>query len=873
PSTVGGESIPATNAEFTLTRLAGGQRSLILESDIADATVTGTWSFETLVNSAARGVDALASFVSRTSRYQPEPLARSSTTIAQPIDAHYELNLKDLSRLSGFIKGADLAATGKISGDIAGNANMLDISAVGTLDQLRYSQGSTNVRLGAAQLNVNLKGITPYGITNATSATITLRSDSLLHFGDMTFTIPSMAVELRNGMIDVRGATVINREISILVDGQIDASNPAGYLFRLDTMIVNLPQQMYSWRNVGVVQAVVADDFVRIDSLTIQRANAEIIGLKGTLAGNRLDSIEISIVRATLADITSLLQSPDDMYGGRDIGGKINDGIIKLNGTLDNPTIAGHIGIDSVIYSGSRVGNFAFDFAYSDSNAAGDIILSEVAIGRDSMELPARITIRSLPIDLALASRENRMIPGKPVDITVTAKELPVALIAPFVPGVRLQRGTADLDFTIGGTLPNADYHGSVQLNNIWATIEANNVLYRINGRATFRDNVLAIEKMFMHNDPRELVESGAEVSGKVVFNGLEPDELDITVVARKLLVLSEASEAVDLGVYGDVVVRTGTDPLELTGTLTNPRLRGDVVILSGDLRIPDSESRMSSEEVVTFINYDEWTRLTQTSYGPELPPNLPRMLDTTAVPGSADQIDSTVRESSLQQAAIDMRQFLDSARARSAAPSPSFADALSADLDISMDRPMGIRMDMGPFEQLRLFVRQAGRNVRFVMRPGEDPQLWGNFTIEDGSEYTYIKRFEATGEVAFKGDITNPAFSVNARYDGRRYSDNGTSQEFQVTVAIQGTSERLKRPEFNYTIAGQSSATDAETRFRNAISLLLFSRTADELRATGVGSHVGALASSALSSGGSTVASTALSDAFAGSFVRSFDV
>lgn len=873
PSTVGGEAIPETNARFELERLGGGKRLLVLESDVADARVTGTWSFETLINSAARGAMALANFATRTSRYQPEPLASSSTHIATPIAAQYELHVKDLSRLSGFIKGADVTANGTISGEITGNSRSLNVSAVGELDQLRYSEGSTQLSLGAAQLDVRLEGITPYGITSATSGAISLRSDSLLRYGDMTLTIPSMAVELRNGLIDVRGATVIDREISIAVHGQIDASNPAGYHVHFDTLFVSLPGEMYSWRNLGPVEGVVSSDFIRIDSMTIQRAVGEVIGISGTLAGNQLQDVQIKIIRASLADITSLLRSPDDMYGARDVSGFIDEGLITLNGTLENPEISGRIEIDSVKYTGTRVGNFTAEFSYSDRNASGNLVLSEARIGQDTMAQPARVDIRSLPIDLALAPREERIIRGKPVDIKVTTDDMPVAFLAPFIPGVRVQRGTADLNFTVLGTMPDAEYRGSVKLNNIWATVDATNVLYRLNGTASFNDNVLTIDRMHVQNDPRELAESGAEVTGKVTFEGLSIDYIDLDIVARRLLVLSQATEASDIGVYGDVVIGTGANRLSLTGTLTEPRLIGDVIILSGDLRIPESENRLTSDEVVTFISYDDWIRLTQTEYGPELPPSV-READTVGVPaGDGDRIENTIRTNSLQQAATDMRQFLDSARARSQSPTPSFVDALSADLNISMERPIGIRMDMSPIEQLSLEVRQIGRNVRFVMRPGDEPELWGDFRIEEGSEYTYIKRFDATGEVEFNGDIGNPRFKVNAHYDGRRFTEGGASQEFQVTVALQGTTENLSRPEFNYTIAGQPSATDPESRFRNAISLLLFSRTADELRATGVGSHVSALASSALSSGGSTVASAALSDAFAGSFVRSFDI
>jgi hypothetical protein len=874
PSTVGGESLPATDLNFTVEQLGGGRRSLVLASDIADVSVTGTWSFETLVNSAARGVNALIEFASRTSRYQPEPMTPSSTTIATSIAAKYELELKDLSRLSGFLKGADLSATGNISGEITGNSRSLDISAVGQLDQLSYRQGETNLSLGAAQLDISFAGITPYGITSATSGSIHVRSDSLLRFGDMTFTIPSMAVDLRSGIIDVRGGTVINREISILVHGQIDASNPSGYLVRFDTLLVNLPERMYSWRNIGTIEAVVSNDFIRIDSMTVQRANAEIINVTGALAGDRLDNVQVKVVRASIADITSLMRSPDDMYGMQDIGGYISTGVVTLNGTLDNPIISGQVAIDSVIYSGSRVGNFVANFSYSDLNAAGQVIINEVQSGGDTMRTPAKIDIRSLPVDLALASREERLLRGKPVDIRVTTDDMPVAFIAPFVPGVRLQRGTADLNFNITGTLPNADYQGSVEMKNIWATVEANNVLYRMNGRATFRDNVLGIEKMIVQNDPRELAESGAEVTGRIVFEGLEPSDLDLKVDARRLLVLSEASETADLGVYGDVVIRTGSRPLTLTGTLDAPRLQGDVVILSGDLVIPETESRLASDEVIAFIDYADWVQLTQRTYGPEFPALPPLAADSTSVPtGDAGKIDSTVTSGSLQQAAVGLQQFLNEAQAGANVAAPSFADALSADLGISMDEPISLRMDMGPFEQLRLEIKQQGRDVNFAMRPGEEPQLWGQFSLEPGSEYTYIKKFEATGQVTFRGDISNPSFSINAVYSGRRYTGEGSSQEYEVTVAIQGTTENLSRPEFNYTVAGQPSNTDTETRFRNAISLLLFGRTADELRATGVGSHVEALAQSALSSGTSSVASTALSDAFAGSFVRSVDL
>ena len=876
PSSVGGESIPATNATFTLKQLGAGQRSLVLESDVADATVTGVWSFETLINSAARGAGALVDFATRTSSYKPEPVTPSATTIATPINATYELTIKDLSRLSGFIKGADLSAKGKINGEITGNSRALDISVLGKLDQLRYAQGETDLSLGAVQLDVRLGGITPYGITSATSGSIRVQSDSLLRFGDMTFTIPSMSVDLHSGLIDVRGATVINREISLAVHGQIDASNPAGYHLRFDTLLVSMPEPMYSWRNIGAVEAVISSDGIRIDSLTIQRANAEIINVSGALAGDRLENVQVKVLSASIADVTSLLRSPDDVYGVADIDGRISNGVVTLNGTLENPIISGQIAIDSVIYSGSRVGNFVANFSYSDLDASGKIILSEVAVGGDTMSVPAIIDIRSLPLDLALASREERLISGRPIDVSVQTKDMPVAFLAPFVPGVRLQRGTATLDFTIGGTLPDADYRGSVDLRNVWGTVEATNILYRLNGKATFQDNVLGIERMFVQNDPRDLAESGAEVSGRIIFDGLSPSDLDLKVDARRLLVLSQATEAADLGVYGDVVIRTGARPLTLTGTLVDPRLQGDVVVLSGDLRIPDTESRLSDDDIITFIDYDDWVRLTRTTYGPELP-DLVESADTIGVPAgsgpTAGQIDRTVQRGSLQQAAAGMRQFFDSARARSLAPAPTFVDALSADLNISMERPLSIRMDMGPFEQLRLEIRQQGRDVNFEMRPGEVPKLFGTFSIEPGSEYTYIKKFEATGEVVFRGPITDPQFSVSARYTGRRYGEGGSSQDYEVTVAINGTADNLSRPEFNYTIAGQSPSSDPQIRFQNAISLLLFGRTSDELRATGVGSHVQALAQSAVSSGTSTFASAALSDAFAGSFVRSFDI
>lgn len=877
PSSIGGETIPATNATFTLKQLGSGQRSLVLESDIADARVNGTWSFETLVNSAARGAGALVDFATRTSRYQPEPSTPRGTSIATPIDATYELDIKDLSRLSGFIKGADLSAKGQIRGEITGNSRALDISVFGKLDQLRYAQGETNVSLGAVQLDIRLGGITPNGITSATNGSIRVQSDSLLRFGDMTFTIPSMAIDLHSGLIDVRGATVIDREISIAVHGQIDASNPAGYLVRFDTLLVSLPDPMYSWRNIGTVEAVVSDEFIRIDSLTVQRAGAEVLNLSGKLTGDRLDNVQLKVLSASIADITSLIGSPDDAFGVDDISGQISTGVVTLNGTLDNPIISGQVAIDSVLYTGSRVGNFVASFSYSDRDASGKIILSEVAIGGDTMSVPAIIDIRSLPIDLALASREERLLSGRPVDIRVQTNEMPIAFVAPFVPGVRLQRGTATVDFTIGGTLPDADYQGSVDLKNVWATIEATNVLYRMNGRATFRDNVLGIEKMIVQNDPRDLTESGAEVTGKIVFDGLEPSDLDLSINARRLLVLSEATETADLGIYGDVVIRTGSRPLTLTGTLERPRLHGDLVVISGELKIPNTESGFGDDDVITFIDYDEWIRLTRTTYGPELPVLL-ETIDTVGRPAgsgpTAGQIDREMRAGSLQQAAAGMRPFLDAARARSQVPSPTFVDALSADLNISMDRSLSIRMDMGPFEQLRLEIRQQGRDVKFEMRPGETPKLFGNFSIEPGSEYTYIKKFEATGEVIFRGPITDPRFSVSARYTGRRYaSEGGSSQDYEVTVAINGTLENLSRPEFNYTIAGQSPSSDPQIRFQNAISLLLFGRTADELRATGVGSHVEALAQSAVSSGTSTVASTALSDAFAGSFVRSFDI
>lgn len=982
----GGRRFTPFTANVALTKQSATDRTFTLRSDLADIDLSGRWDFKTVVNGVVEGINGIVEYLGRKAQYREEdPFALGNRPFGEPVNATYKLDIKNLAPLEVFLDGAQIAAEGELHGEVSGTSQLFNITAMGELRNFMYKEDSLELRLLATQIQVEMRQIVPGRIDDITSVVASIRTDSIAQYNDIVFNAPRFEASLNEGKFRVSGATGINDQFSLAVNGEINTTDPEGYRVMLDTVRVGLPNGV-QWRNVGTVRALIGEGLVSIDSLAMRRNNAEVIEVRGRIAGSNLENVEIVASQGYISNFATFLEGSDSYSTLDQAGGWLRQLRLRVNGTLQDPTIEGTIAIDSLSYSGNFIGNVMATVNYQDQNLKGDVKLDDKLIplgtaeeaeaeiqssitqinglvnvlntslelvprvdasksrgylqtvidtggaqgrlaqlatlqeqltalsalraedtlrwrrtasyrgrlrglinqlrplviaetGRatlDTVNLTAHVAIRALPVDLALASREERLLSGRPVDIEARTDSLPIAFVAPFLSGVRIKGGTANLAFTISGTFPNPVYSGEGTINQARAVIEGNNILYYANAKLRFSDETLSIEEMVVRNDPRDLRDGRARITGTIKFEGLSLGEIRLTAETERLLVLSDATQAVNETVYGDLVIASGTRPLRFTGRIDQPRLSGDVTIITGNLRMERGQgsSSLTPTTQANYVDLKEWLRRVEgdNEYGPPVPRELEERLART---DSLRAVDSVV-PGSLEENFARVQERIGKVRATRVVAERSLADIIRLDLSVRINGRLFLTIDFSPIEQLRAELASDANEI--LVRRGDDGKLniIGSVQALSGSKYIFIKTFDASGALNFSGDIQKAKLGIRAEHNGRRLrADNSGLQEYQVIISITGT---LDQPQISltYTIDGQPpAAPDQDTRNRNAISLLLFARTTDELAGSTLRSQVGDLSSSLFGSGTSSIASRILTDILAGGseFIRSIDV
>jgi|GEM_PF-1824864 len=884
----GGRPFTPVNAEVALMIDSAADRTLRLRSNLADLDMTGRWDFTNVIEGVAQGIDGIVEYLSKKANYREEDLfALEERPFGDPVNARYELDIKNLAPLSLFLNGAEIAARGELRGEISGTSQLFSITAAGSLRNFLYEQDSLRLQLLSTQIDIELRNISPGRIEDISTARVLLRADSLAQFNDVILNAPRIIVALEEGAFRVSGATAVNNAVSLAIGGEVNTTDPEGYRIRLDTVRVGLPNGL-RWRNLGVVQALVNEDVVRIDSLAMRRRRGETVAITGSLVGgSRLEHV---VIRATDGSIRGLAPfiGSDQALAIDQMGGWLRELRFEVDGTLEDPAIDGTIAIDSMSYSGNFIGNIMSDVHYADRNLTGSIQISDLLFPTapdrvnerlmvDTSRLTARIDINALPIDLALASRDERLISGRDADIQARTDSLPIAFLAPFLSGAQIRGGLADIRFSATGRFPDLDYVGEGAIHNARVLVEGNNILYYGDARVRFERDILAIDELIVRNDPRDLVGGRATVQGTIDLTGLELGEINLIARTDQLLVLSEATQAVNETIYGDLVIASGQQPLHFSGTMDHPFLSGDVAILNGNLRMEQGGVERVSSEVVNYVDYADWMRqFEEDTYGPPAPESAGggELSQTDTV----DEFDASTEPEpeSLDEKFAAAQDRLSRIPARSTGERAAFTDVLQLALDITISERLFLTIDFSPIEQLRAELSNDGDTLRVRRGADGEMNITGTVSVLPGSKYIFIKTFDATGSLSFSGNIDNTKLGIRAQHNGRALrADNSSLREYEVIVNITGT---LETPEIrlDYTLDGQPpTSPDQDTRNRNAISLLLFGRTADELAGTALRSNVSDLSNSIIGSGTSSVASRILTDILAGGteFIRSLDI
>jgi translocation and assembly module TamB len=520
-----------------------------------------------------------------------------------------------------------------------------------------------------------------------------------------------------------------------------------------------------SWSLASAASARVAPGYLFVSPLRVTNGSGGSIALRATLPSGAPADASLVAERVPLTDLAGFGQSRFTLGG-------VASARVAVSGTRETPVIDW-----SALVERPRTGAVALERIegngrYADRRLDGTVRVAHggrVALSADG----------SLPIDLALVARENRLLDA-PLRATVRADSADLAIVEMLAPGFDVSAGRVSLTAALGGTWSRPTVNGRLGVSGGAGRITPLGVAVRaLTVDLAMHGDSLAVRRLTAESDgPNE--RGTIALSGWVDLDRLHREPGDDEVDPRFSLDLTaRAFHAMDTRDVGDVHITV--PQLHLAGSLAQSTLTGTVVIDDGVFYIPE----LSRKRIVDVSD--------------------PRYLDAiggyTGRTVAPDAPAAVVENLALQNVRVVI------------GPNVWIR---SAEANIQLGGEVGVTKGRDP-------------RARDVTDAPMQLALQGTLTADRGQYRLqlnqYIGRtFDVTrGRLTFSGDPdVNPALDITALHTVRTENQ----QDLRVRVNIRGT---LAQPEL--LLASDEGQAISQT---DLVSYLAFGKPSFELVGTG---------------------------------------
>ncbi len=883
-------------------------RTLTITSpEIADAKVSGQFSFAPFMKAFASQVDNVVYEVRRKyhlmrdSTHFPvtEGMFIKAPTEAETVqlNANFTIKARDLSLIDLFTGSGKVFGVGEMNGSVRGTSRQYLFQILPSqFDSFRYTDGEVTVDLLQTKVNGEFYNQTFGDSLKSIGGLLHIQCDSAFRYDDKgdEWVFPHSSMDARYSSDNL--AFDVNAEcrdyLRFHVQGAFDMSSKNGRLM-LDTATLWYQpkyEKNLTWNNAGTLDATLTCDGLMLNKFRVKRTGAETIDADGLVWLEHFRDAHFVVSNMAMQDINRLLPRSSRVEVLNPLRGHLDKMDVIVNGFKNNPDIRFLMNADTLLYNGWYVGHTSISGTHRDSVVRGTAQFTNLLRGDSTRMLT--VEAKAFPLNLAFTSVEERITDHRPIDVRFDADAFPLGAFSLFIPGVNNVKGSVQARMGITGeTHDNIIYRGEANLSKVSFITESTNMRYFADGKMKLLNSNVTIEGFNIYNDSLDYPRGRGFASGTATLKGFDIALFDISAQIPQLMVLSDASRITHPSLYGDVVMQTGTKPLHFYGTLEEPYLRGDVNVLSGKVFFPDSKSVKREfkpfcfERVVEqggkrmFIERDcgeqEYATIESKKEPLHKPEYEEHVLDSGVVnivtkPRSPSDNKVQSQPSSPSLALLPTTNISGNQKFEI---KKGFSDKIDFDINVYMKGNFFLTMDFGPTEQLLANIGQENPNLplRYVQKPDnpDEPTLFGNVRVKDGSKYNFYRIFNATGTMAFNtGNISNPQVNLNATLRGQRVNltGNGT-EEYTVLLDVTGT-KKVPTVKITYFIGMTPGVGDPVKVQNDAIMLMVFGKRQEELQSLGKGLGEVATAQS------SSVASKLLTDLLQGTgFIRSADV
>lgn len=782
--------IPDANLELGLIR-DGDERNINLSSDFADFNIRGNFALSDAIDLLAYETEIISMLFTQKSDdlsiFDEEADNTSSEeifpeVIDKEIEIDYEFNFKDLSLVALFLNIDELDISGNGSGSIKNDSLNFSINTGINFNYLLYKKEDS------------------FYLTNFESNISFSRNNRSLVFDNLFGTLSVTSNELFAGvklqnlyfdMVFNENILFINSEVGIgndllcEMEGSLNMSNSHQELVidRLWTEYKNLP-----WENKDPIYVEFTDEYIDIKNFSLHYEEAALNMRGKAFASGKLELLlstnnvpGIIFSRYLFDSNQNRLQSDFDLSS-------------SITGTVDEPKISAFMSATKVFYDKTNLGQVSNQLSYADGKLTSSFFLLD-ADGHTKVT-----AVGNIPIYLGLG--ENRSYnPDDKISIEIETVDFDLKQFGNAIPAVTNQHGIIDAKIKILGDYSDLHYNGKIDIPDLQFRSAHNNLVYAVKSLILLDDDRIEISNFQLSNAGETIFGGTMNGSGKIYLDGFNIREAELSSNGE-LTILSNFSQSVSPSLYGDLYIGT-KDDLKFTYKNNNAFLEGSMLLKGMDLTyiLGSTGGNLSNDNFIYKIMVDS---------------------------------------SKLDLAKLKVAQFLSDIDKQKEASKIQGKNPFDFNLFVEVENNAKLEFIISKALNQKLIVFATG-DLDFRTIEGI-PNAQGEFFLQPGSKYEFIKSFEADGSIRFESDITNPFLDVIATYETtHQFVGTNVEEDIAVKISLQGRVDEIGKnlagnPENTGIYVGQrniaNNLKDERYDMADAFSMILVGKFKDDFSA-----------------------------------------
>ena len=752
------------NFDTSTVFLSFGKKNKLWEytfnSRLADATFKGDFSprllqhsFRTtlaqitkLVRSKKENILNSLGIAQKENQLKTESVSQLPFKISYPQNCEYKISINNLEPITMLLELPSSNATVEIEGILKTKGSKLSLSGKSLILTARSTIEEKKFYIDNFDLNYSISNIDLLKESNISEIDLFLESTfDALYYGNTKYENVSIEFELKNQKSRFLISSTIDSVISTEVQG--------GVLFSENDISATLRSVYFRYGTIHLnnnkpVTFNFTKNGINIPKLTLFESSTEsvintskYISLSGELTKLGMVNSQIEVNKI---DISALMESIGDKKLFANV---ISSASLQINGTLSKPQITSKVDITWNSEKNKSENQLIGELRYNENLAQVNLDLLSPIESNKIFSINGNV-----PVNLSLFSSPK--ITGDGLDLKIAFNNFNFNYIEPYFSTLENINGKINGTLTATGSVEKPELNGNLSFNNIDFLYSPNRLHYIANGSLLFEESNLKFSKFTLRNSKSEYSKSNVDISGTI--NLKDFNNLNYNIIAKgELLVMQHGYPSLSNTFYGELILATTSDGLHFDGSSGTSKMHGKLLLRNANLIIPPSQ-------IATVFNQSKISNIIV--------------------------VDDTSRVSRDNYAFQEMMTFLQERNLRLQKPSP--LDKFIYDLQFQTDGIVTTRFIFNPATNEELLAYLEGSfSIRNTNKTNE---MFGTINVTERSTYTFYKQFNASGNIEFLAEPSNPKLNIIAVYTGTRLkleqNANPPTEDVHVQLEITGT-------------------------------------------------------------------------------------